>query len=267
MLYLSQLINTKIRDDTDKVIGKLKDILVYPKTGEYSPLEFLAVKIKGRKSLDFIPYEFVENLSHQSIDLKFKFEKIPFQKTVSESFLWLAYDVMDQQIVDLKGARVVRVNDLRLGHFENEICALGIDISTKGLLRRLGIDWMDVFDLLRVHLIDWREVQPIHGILKLDTVAKNLEKLHPDQLADIIEDLNHAHQNKVANALSHQKAANVFERVTPELQHILLKHWGPKKASKILSRVSLKEVVAIVKKLPPDEAEIFMSYLKEKHEI
>jgi len=267
MLYLSQLLNTKIRDNSDRVVGRLKDLLVYPKSGEYPPLEFLAVKIKGRKTLDFIPYEYVENFSHDAIDLKYLFSKIPFQKTVSGKFLWLKKYVLDQQIVDLKGQRVVRVNDLRIGYFEDEMCVLGIDISTKGLLRRLGIEWLDFFDMLHVDLIDWRDAQPIHGILKLDTAVKNLESIHTDKLANIIEDLNHVHQEKITNALTLQKAANVFERVTPELQNILIKHWGAKKASKILSRVSIKQVVNLIKKLPKDEAEIIMSSLKEKHEI
>lgn len=263
MLYLSQLLNAKVTDSADKVIGRLKDIVIYPKAGEYVPFEFLAVKLKGKKNIDYIPYEYVETFSHKEISLKFLFQKIPLQRTISENFIWLKKHVLDQQIVDLEGARVVRVNDLRIGNFDGEMCVLGIDVSSKGLLRRLGLEWLDFFDLLKVHLIDWRQAQIIHGTLKLETLTQNISKLHPADLANIIEDLNINHMNKVVNSLDIQKAAYVFEKVTPELQKILIKHWGPKESSKILSRVSVKEVVDLMKTLPEEEAKIFISFLKD----
>jgi magnesium transporter len=122
---------------------------------------------------------------------------------------------------------------------------------------------LDFLDLLKVHLIDWRQAQTIHGTLKLETLTQNISKLHPADLANIIEDLNMNHMNKVVNSLDVQKAAYVFEKVTPELQKILIKHWGPKESSKILSRVSVKEVVDLMKTLPEEEAKIFISFLKD----
>jgi len=263
MPYLSQLLDNKIMDSADTVIGRLEDILVMPKPNEYVPLEFLVVKVKGKKEFDYIPYEYVETFTSNEISLKFLAKKIPFQKTVDEKFLHLRKHVFDQQIVDLSGARVVRVNDLRIGNFSGEMCVLGIDVSTKGLLRRLKIEWLDLFDLLKVHLIDWREAQPLQGSLKLDKVVENLQHLHPADLANIIEDLNMKHRNNLVQSLGAQNAANVFEEVTPELQKILIKHWGPRKSSRILSQVSAEEIADLMKTLPEDEAQTFISYLKD----
>lgn len=263
MPYLSQLLDNKIMDSADTVIGRLEDILVMPKAGEYVPLEFLVVKIKGKKDFDYIPYEFVETFTSNEISLKFLTKKIPFQKVVDEKFLRLRKHVFDQQIVDLSGARVVRVNDLRIGNFDGDMCILGIDVSTKGLLRRLKMEWLDFFDVLKVHLIDWREAQPLQGSLKLDTVTDNLKHLHPADLANIIEDLNMNHRNNLVQSLGAQNAANVFEEVTPELQKILIKHWGPKKSSRILSQVSSDEIVDLMRTLPENEAHTFISYLKD----
>jgi len=263
MPYLSQLLDNKIMDSADTVIGRLEDIIVMPKSGEYVPLEFLVVKIKGNKDFDYIPYKYVETFTSNEISLKFLAKKIPFQKVVDDKFLRLRKHVFDQQIVDLSGARVVRVNDLRIGNFSGEMCVLGIDVSTKGLLRRLKMEWLDAFDLLRVHLIDWREAQPLKGTLKLDIVSEHLKHLHPADLANIIEDLGMNHRNNLVQSLEAQNAANVFEEVTPELQKILIKHWGPKKSSRILSQVSAEEIADLMKTLPEDEAQTFISYLKD----
>ena len=263
MLYVSQLLDNKILDAADTVIGKLEDVLVNPIPNAYTPLEFLVVKLKGKKDLDYIPFEYVETFTRNEISLKFLTKKIPFQKAVADNFLFLKRDVLDQQIVDLSGARVVRVNDLRLGNFGKEMCVLGIDVSTRGLLRRINMAWLDVFDVLKVHLIDWRDAQPLHRSLQLHTIAQNLVKLHPADLANIIEDLSLKHESRIVQSLEPQNAANVFEEVTPELQRILVKHWGPKKSSQILSQVSSEEIADLMKTLPKDEAEIFISYLKD----
>ncbi|MFA6992245.1 MAG: CBS domain-containing protein [Candidatus Gracilibacteria bacterium] len=260
---MSQLLDGKIKDSSDTVIGKLIDVLIFPKTGDYNPLEFLVVKTKRSKSLDYIPFEYVETFSGNVIILKFLASKIPFQKSVSEEFIYLKKHVLDQQIVDIAGARVVRVNDLRIGYFEKQVCVLGIDVSTKGLMRRMGIEWMDFADILKVNLLDWRDAQPIHGSLKLSKGIEKLQKLHPADLANIIEDLNMKHRSKIVDSLDVQDAANVFEEVTPELQKLMIKHWGPKYSSKILSQVSAEEIVDLMKQLPKDEARLFISYLKD----
>lgn len=263
MPYISQLLDNRIRDAADTLIGRLEDILVNPISGIYAPLEFLVVKIKGRKDFDYIPFEYVETFTQNEITLKFLAKKIPFQKAVADHFLFLKRDVMDQQIVDLSGARVVRVNDLRVGNFEKEMCVLGIDVSTKGLLRRMNMTWLDFFDVLKVHLIDWRDAQPLHKSLQLHTISQNLVKLHPADLANIIEDLSLKHESRIVQSLEPRNAASVFEEVTPELQKILVKHWGPKKSSSILSQVSSEEIADLMKTLPKDEAAVFISYLKD----
>src|SRR6185369_826391 len=100
-------------------------------------LEFLVIKdVVGETK--FVPYEFVENFSGGEISLKNLFASIALGKLPGGSYIYLKKDVLDKQIVDIAGTRVVRVNDLRIGSVENKMCVLGIDPSFKGLLRRIG---------------------------------------------------------------------------------------------------------------------------------
>lgn len=263
MLYLSQLLDRKVYDSADNVIGRLSDVLIASKPGEYAPVEFLFVKLRGKKGSVYIPYEYVETLSPSDISLRILFNKTPTEKSVADKYLMLREHVLDKQIVDMAGARVVRVNDLRLGNFDKAMCVLGIDVSTGGLIRRMGLNYFGFFDFLKINLIDWREAQPVHGSLKLDTIAENLNKLHPADLANIVEDLNMKHSSRLVKSLDARSAAVVLEELDPELQKVLIKYWGPEQSSKILSQMPVEEIVDLMKMLPKEEARRFLSHIKD----
>ena len=265
MPYLSELLNHKVKDSADEVVGRLKDILISSKASEYQPLEFLVVESKETGDNILIPYSFVGNFSRRFIFLKTPIKKIPVTPEVADSgWVYLSRDVMDEQIVDVAGARLVRVNDLRLNIFKEKMSVVGIDVSTKGLLRRLGLDWLDFGDCLKVNLIDWRHTQPVRGILKLDTAAKNLNKLHPADLANVIEDLNVKAGSQLVVSLDAKSAAKVLEEVDPHLQKVLVKYLGPEKMSSILGQMSTDEIVDLLRTMTKEEARIFLSYLQNQ---
>lgn len=261
MIYLSQILGKKVKDSSDAVVSKLRDVLVKPKDGSHAPLFFLL--LQNSKSEDsFVPFEYVENLGSGEITLTHLFPKVRVPEIKEDDYLFLNRDVLDKQIVDVAGARVVRVNDLQLGLVDKQTCVLGIDISFKGLLRRLGLSWLDFFGLLKVELIDWRNSQPIKGALKLDIAAKNLTRLHPADIANIIEDLSVHQGSALVKSLDNKSAARVIEEIEPHLQTVLVKHLGPEKAAGILSKMSVDEIVDLLKALPREEAREFMSYLQ-----
>jgi len=139
MPYISELLNNKITDSSDANVGKLEDILITPKEGAFEPLEFLVIKARGGGT-KFVPYEFVANFTDDQISLKNLFSKIALNELPpGRAYVYLKKEVLDKQIVDVAGTRVVRVNDLRIGVVDNKMCLLGIDASFKGLLRRLGL--------------------------------------------------------------------------------------------------------------------------------
>lgn len=260
MLYLSQILKSKVSDSSDKTIGRLKDILVASKPGEYAPLLYLVVAHKKGQDF-FVPYEYVENLSKEEVSLRVRANNLA-QIKPPEDVVYLNRDVLDQQIVDVDGARVVRVNDLRLGLFEDQMSVLGIDVSFKGLLRRLGVPGIDLFDVFKVNLIDWRSVQPIKGTLKLDTVGKNLTRLHPADLANIVEDLTVRRGSKLVGSLDPRSAAKVVEELDPNIQKIVINFLGPERAASIMEQMSTDEVVDLLKMMTEEEAEAFMSKLQ-----
>ncbi|MFH1713176.1 MAG: CBS domain-containing protein [Candidatus Jacksonbacteria bacterium] len=265
MPYLSQLLNNKVKDSGETVAGRLADILIAPQLGIYAPIKFLMIKQHGSKKDIFLPYEYVETLGQKTITLKHLLTNIPVRDAAASDLIYLRRQVMDQQIVDISGARVVRVNDVRLGIFEGHMSILGIDVSLKGLLRRLGLDWLDFGNIWKTNLIDWRETQPVHGFLRLNIISKDLNKLHPADLANIIEDLSLKQGSHLVNSLETKQAAQVLEEVSPEFQKILIKNLRPKRINKVLAQMSTDEITDLLKSLPREEAERFLE--KNKHII
>lgn len=260
MPYISELLNNKITDSSDAVVGKLEDILIEPKEGAFEPLEFLVIKDKSG-ARKFVPYEYVENFTSSQISLKNLFGKIALDELPKEQFVALKKEVLDQQIVDVAGTRVVRVNDLRIGNFENKMCVLGIDPSFRGILRRLGLGDSVLVKPFDVKLIDWRQAKLLQGSaeLQLDTAADSLSRLHPADLANLVEDLDVKSGSRLLASLESSRAAKVLEEVNPEVQTVLVKYLGPERAGKILNHMSSDELVDLVKTFSEPEARAILA--------
>lgn len=268
MPYISKLLKNKVYDSSDRAVGKLEDILISQKNGSFSPLEFLAVKSFPTGVIKYVPYENVGNFTSSDISLKTMAGRSFVDVLPPRQFIYLKRDVLDQQIVDIAGTRVVRVNDLRIGVFDNRMCVLAIDHSLPGLLRRLGFGsniWPFDFSIkpFKVSLIDWRQAQLLEtaGKLQVNTVAEHLGHMHPADMANIVENLDVRQGSSLLAALNETEAAKVLEEVDPGWQNILVKYLGPTKAGKILSHMSTDEIVDLAKTFTTEESQKFLSGL------
>jgi Mg/Co/Ni transporter MgtE len=182
--------------------------------------------------------------------------------------LSLKRDLLDKQIVDVAGTRVVRVNDLRIGTFENKMCVLGIDPSFRGLLRRLGLAGTFLARPFDVKLIDFREASLLEGnaALQLSTAEEKLSRLHPADLANLVENLDVKQGSSLLSSLDSAEAAKVLEEVDPGLQTTLVQYLGPEAAGKIMSHMSSDELVDLVKTFSASEAAKYLSQISGRTE-
>lgn len=261
MIYLSHIINAKVFDSADAPVGILKDIVVSHIPGEYAPLTYLTVQTR-REGLIWLAYDYVENLSRGDITLKNLYDRIVPIKPEKDGLL-LKRDVLDQQIVDVEGARVVRVNDLQIGLIDKTMCVIGMDVSTKGMLRRLNMAWIDVFNWFPPKIVDWRNSQVVKGTVHVNSLSKDLVRLHPADIANIIEDLSLKQGSNLVQSLDSATAARVFEEIDPEIQKLLISRLGPERAAKISERMSIDELVDLIKSLPHHLAKELIEYVEK----
>lgn len=262
MFYLSEVINASIKDSSDIIIGKLADFAVAQKAGVYSSLDYILIKDKKNKELVWVPFKYVENLGKGSITLTTVFSKI-IKVQPKKDCLFLYNEILDQQIVDTEGVRIVRVNDLQLGLVQDKFCVLGIDVSFKGILRRLNLDKLDFLNIFKVFLIDWRKAQPIHGHLKVDALAESLVKLHPADLANIVEKLNLNEGILLLKTLDENTAGRVMEEIQPEIQKILVQRLGTEESAQVVQKMSVDELVDLIQSLSSEEAAEILKKLPE----
>ena len=159
-------------------------------------------------------------------------------------------DLLDKQIIDINGARIVRVNDILLGKVGKKLAIIGVDVSARELLRRLGI--LKFFPKLKEQIILWKDVSPITQELKnlqIKIKAEKLNHLHPAEIADLIRDLSLEERVFVFNSLKQEKAAETFIKAQPEIKQTFFK------------TLSLKKMVNILEKMSEDEAASILSLI------
>jgi len=256
MIFLSQILNLPVVDSREAEIGRLKDVVVQVRDGAKYP-EVSGIVVKSGRKESVIPYRFIENLGYGEITLKKSDCCIEGYK-FSNSEILLARDLMDQQIFDVGGIRVVRVNDLELVKIEEKFLLMSIDVSNRALLRRMGLVNIPFIRKTRSHFIDWGNVSLVKGLagnLQLKTSKEKLEKLHPADIANLIENLNFQESTNLVQSLDEETAAEVLEEVEPEYKESLLQ------------RINPSNLAEIVEEMPTDEAADVIQALSEQKKI
>lgn len=260
MIYLSHLLNSVIEDSSDKDIGVLRDILIRHDNEGYPAVEAILIKDKKHKNNVCIPFKYVENLSRQEISLNKTYSKVE-TIDVGKNYIYLMRDILDNQIIDVNGIRVVRVNDVKLAVIEGELSVVGLDISFKGVLRRMGLAWLDFPNIFKVNLINWKDAQHVHGELKLNTISEKLNRLHPADIANIVESLNVKQSTKLLSSMDTKNSAKILEEVSPALQTTIVGMLDKDQALKIIEKMSIDELTDLIQSMPLDKAKKFLSSL------
>ena len=251
MLYLSQAIGRPVLDANGEPLGKVDDLIVA--VGDrYPPVTGLVVATDRRRI--FMPWSHVARfdasgarLSTDTIDIA------KFQQRADE--IQLRADLLDKQIVDIDGRKVVRVNDLRLDDVDGKLHLVAVDVGAAGLLRRLGIE--GGYRILARNLglptperyIDWEDVDPVEtsiASIKLRVPHAGLSELHPADLATIIEQLAPRDRAGILASLDDEAVADAMEEMEADTQVEVLEDLARERAADILEEMSPDDAADLV---------------------
>lgn len=264
MLYLSQIIGQPISDYDGERVAKINDLVV--RLGEdHPPVTGLVARYRRRDF--FVPRErYVDfgiggaRLSSDLIDLR------PFVRREGE--VLLARDVLDKQLIDTDGKRVVRVNDVQLLSVANDWVVTGADVSLQGLLRRLAPNGF-IGSHRIVEVIDWADV----GYLAIDTATvqlksarKKLSRLHPVEIARLAESLSYHHGSDIVEALDDETAAETLEEMPAESQARIIGEMDEERAADILELMSPDDAADVLGDLPEEKAEELLGLMKHEEQ-
>ncbi len=258
--YLSRVLGNKVYTDTGTLLGSVSDIAV--KFEEKMP-QVLALVLKNRGREIFADYSNIR-VTEEKGQFVFKCPSAKILPGLDENTLLLKRHILDRQLVDINGRKLVRVNDLRLAVMSAGTFLVAVDVGFEGLLRRLGVAKIlaRAFGLFHAKLpsklILWQEVETVdfgHAGIKLNKSYSKLETLHVSDLADILEDMDYKMQAEVFSSLDDEKAADVLEELETESQLRVLDSMPVEKAADLLEIMPADEVADILEEMDEDKAE------------
>lgn len=253
MWFASSFLDLKIYDISQEYVGQVKDLLFSPKLSDYPKIDCLLIKTKDKKlqTIDFTQVEAM--VPNDRISLECSKKNLKFKKYDIKSFVSMRYSVLDQQIVDVKNAHVIRVNDVKLGFVRGKLKILGIDISFSAIMRRLGFRNFSLFGLFKPFFIDWQEVQILKGeSIKVNTMMKKLKTIHPADLADIIEKIASKDREKILDSLEDETVARIIEEADEDARKQIIQQTSKKDLKEIFENMDTDDIVDVVQDLPTE---------------
>jgi magnesium transporter len=268
--YLSALLRYGVYDSGGKRIGQLDDLLVRPHE-RFPEVVAAAVRLDGEREVLYVPWSAIRTASSEGLRLATPVSSLP-RMVPAEEDLHLRRDLMDKQIVDISGKRVVRVHDLKLGAIGTRVLLTHADIGSRGLLRRMGWEHftLGLLRLLRVHLperlIAWEHVRmPSQGQgdeLQVDRGRDALRRMHPADLADIAEELSAPERAAFLGAMDEEVAADAMQEMEPEALVAAVNELPDQQAADLIEEMEPDTGADLLADLPQERADTLLSLME-----
>ncbi|MCD7782264.1 MAG: CBS domain-containing protein [Methanosphaera sp.] len=251
-MYITELLSKKVLDASNESYGDVKDVVISSKQS-YPKIE--ALKIKSHGESYYIPSYYIKEITDKEVRLTEDLENIK-QYPKQDSVIKLSSDILDRQIVDMEGSKIRRVNDVEISVKNGSYYIIGVDIGVNGLFRRLGLEKLSKSVHPEDNIISWNDIDSLDfQNLKLKVSKNKLTRLHPADVAEIVDDLGITDSMSILNSLDDESAADAFEEVSPEKQRTILSEMEKREAAKLIDEMS-----------PDDAADLLASISDEKKE-
>jgi len=277
-ISLTALLGTPVTDAQGHLRGRLKDVAVAtgPDAGKVAGLV-----LKTRTGLCIVPSEDVMETPAGTLELRSSGAMVPLKD--DGNYLYLQQDLMDRQIIDIHGRKVVRVNDVDLEWLGQGAAHLlrvaEVEVGLRGAFRRVfkGLLPRGTLETLSRKLgargIPWQfvdviEVDPARRV-KLRIEYERLAEMHPSDLAEILEDLAPAEREAVFTSLDEDVAAETLEEVDPKLQKSLLEKLDEERIADIVEEMDPGAAADLLAELTEEQSDAILEEMEpeERHEV
>ena len=265
MLYLSQVLGRPIRDLEGLRVAIVKDVIVRLGEEDHPPVSGLVARYRRRDF--FLSRWRITELNDRGVRLNSDILDLrPFVRRENE--VLLARDVLDKQLIDVDGKRVVRVNDVQIIEAAEDWRVTGADVSLQGLWRRLAPSGF--FGTRKpVEVIDWADVGYLAtdaATVQLKSSRGKLARLHPVEIARLAEALSYHHGSEVVESLDDETAAETLEEMPADKQARIISDMDEERAADILEWMSPDEAADVLGDLPEDKAEELLGLMEDQEQ-
>jgi len=268
-LFVSEIMKKPVLDPKGDELGRVKDLLIVK--GEPLP-KVSALIIEKKKNIFKLSWNDLNIFNKRIISANVYVEALlPYE--LNEKDLLLVRDILDKQIVDANGVKVVRVNDVKLEGLDTEAVLIAVDVGMRGIMRRLGVErgGEDLMKLFRKHLpynlISWNYLQPLEP--KLTTISltvprQMVSELHPADIAEIISQVSHKEGTTFFKGLDVETAAEALSELQPDVQAAIITGMDTEKAADIIEEMPPDEAADVLSDLPVDKAKEILEIIEKE---
>jgi magnesium transporter len=278
-IALSSILGASVYDSSGAFAGHVREVAIFPQEDSNHISDFI---VKTREGDRLLPSRQVKTLIGSAIQVNGSaHDWQPLSS--SEGMLLLERDLLDQQIIDVSGRKVVRVNDVDLRREQvNGTIKLKVgrvDIGLRGAIRRLlkGLAPSRAVEALAMRMpeksipweaVDLIETDPARRV-RLRLAYERLSRLHPADIADILEDLAPAERESVFGSLDEEVAAEALEEIDPKMQIELMRSINSDKAADIVEEMDPDAAADLLGDLPQETSEEILEEMEpeERQEV
>ncbi len=269
ILHLSAVVGSPLRDSDGERLGKVKDLIVRLGGAGYPPITGVLATVAGRAS--FVGMDRVSEIAANGVELrKAKLDLRHFERRPEE--VLLRRDLLDRQLINVEGARLVRANEIELALIAGAWRVVGVDTGPRGGLRRLLPKGIGAH-ISTGEFLDWAGVEPFVGhvpTVRLRVPHPKLAKLHPAQIADLVEAASRREGEEIIQAVGdddRELEADVFEELDDHHQREFLESRPDTQIAEILARMAPDDAADIVGELDEERREPILALLPVSHRV
>jgi magnesium transporter len=269
-VFVADILGKAVLDPRGEEIGRVRDIVV--EGGGRLP-RAVGLFIEKKKVSRYLPWEELSIFNKRIISSRKTEGEIP-EASPSGEHLLIRKDLLDKQIVDINGAKVVRVNDVKLTQEGGAAYLTDVDVGMRGILRRLGVERRGdaFFEAIRhpllPQLISWEYIQPLEAKLDRLTLSVSREAvsdLHPADIAQIMSHMAPDERQEFFEKLDTETAAEALHELEPEVQADIIAEMDKEQAADIIEQMPPDEAADVIADLPTEKAQELLQ-LMEKEE-
>jgi magnesium transporter len=275
MVFYSELRDKDVYDSEGTKVGSLVD-MIFVDGERYAHVSHI-IYIGDDRYRKKVSFELIKELAideHGRKEIRLNKERQVINPQFEDEKDLRVGSLLDKQIIDIDGLKVVRVNDLELAKIDKAFSIVGVCVGGKSFIRRLGLPWLTglLQKKAKERVIPWGSVEPldkslhsIHVKLKRTKIGK----LHPSEIADIMEDLSLRERALIFSSLDTGKAAMTLVEANEEVQESFLKDEKTHRILMVLEHMSPDQTADILSMMPKEKAEELIGMMRdeEKHKV
>ncbi len=266
LLHVSVISGAALRDRSGARLGRVDDLIVRLQDEAYPPISGLLASVAGRQT--YVPADLIDELTARAVTLRVpKLDLRPFERRPDE--VLLRKDVLDRQLINVDGARLVRANEIEIARVAGWWRVVGVDTGPRGAVRRL-LPKRLASRLATGGFLDWASIEPFVGhvpSVRLSVPHPKLARLHPAQLADLVEAASHAEGEEIIGAVRGdiELEADVFEELDEHHRREFVAQRSDENVAGVLARMAPDDAADLVAELPDDRRDAVLDLIPDRH--